>query len=104
MYSDLSQREIEHILFMEHGGRIGCHSDGPSYVVPVCYGYDGTHVYGHTRDGMKLRIMHANPSCPVDAITMSNAFELTATSRDGLMYQKSQLAEIGASAREYFAQ
>ncbi len=43
-------------------------------------------------------------SCPVDAITMSNAFELTATSRDGLIYQKVQLAEIGASAREYFAQ
>lgn len=43
-------------------------------------------------------------SCPVDAITMSNAFELSVTSRDGLIFQKSQLAEIGATAREYFAQ
>ncbi len=43
-------------------------------------------------------------SCPVDAITMSNAFELSVTSRDGLIYQKTQLAEIGANAREYFAQ
>ncbi len=43
-------------------------------------------------------------SCPVDAITMSNAFELTVLSREGLIYQKSQLAEIGDQAREYFAQ
>ena len=43
-------------------------------------------------------------SCPVDAITMSNAFELSVTTRDGLIYQKSQLAEIGSTAREYFAQ
>ncbi len=43
-------------------------------------------------------------SCPVDAITMSNAFELSVTTRDGLIYQKSQLAEIGDTAREYFAQ
>ncbi|MCA1670381.1 MAG: NADH-quinone oxidoreductase subunit I [Thermomicrobia bacterium] len=43
-------------------------------------------------------------SCPVDAITMSNAFELSVTTREGLIYQKSQLAEIGATAREYFAQ
>ena len=35
---------------------------------------------------------------------MSNAFELSVTSRDGLIYQKSQLAEIGSTAREYFAQ
>jgi formate hydrogenlyase subunit 6/NADH:ubiquinone oxidoreductase subunit I len=40
----------------------------------------------------------------VDAITMSNAFELSVTTREALMYQKVQLAEIGASAREYFAQ
>ncbi len=43
-------------------------------------------------------------ACPVDAITMSNAFELSVTTREGLIYQKSQLAEIGATAREYFAQ
>jgi NADH-quinone oxidoreductase subunit I len=43
-------------------------------------------------------------SCPVDAITMSNAFELSVTTREGLMYQKMQLAEVGAGAREYFAQ
>ncbi len=43
-------------------------------------------------------------ACPVDAISMSSAFELATTSRDGLIFQKSQLAEIGASTREYFAQ
>lgn len=43
-------------------------------------------------------------SCPVDAITMSNPFEMSTTAREGLIFQKAQLAEIGASAREYFAQ
>ncbi len=36
--------------------------------------------------------------CPVDAITMSQEYELTVLDRDGLVYTKTELAEIGAQA------
>jgi uncharacterized protein len=62
MYGDLSAHEIERLLSSELVGRIGCHSDGQTYVVPTSYAYDGTGVYVYTREGMKLRMMRANPS------------------------------------------
>jgi formate hydrogenlyase subunit 6/NADH:ubiquinone oxidoreductase subunit I len=34
--------------------------------------------------------------CPVDAITMSSAFERSVLDRDGLIYTKTELAAFGA--------
>ena len=36
--------------------------------------------------------------CPVDAITMSTEYELSVLDRDGLVYTKTELAEIGAQS------
>jgi nitroimidazol reductase NimA-like FMN-containing flavoprotein (pyridoxamine 5'-phosphate oxidase superfamily) len=36
------------------------------YVVPVTYVYDGTHVWGHSMDGAKLRAMRAHPEVCVE--------------------------------------
>jgi nitroimidazol reductase NimA-like FMN-containing flavoprotein (pyridoxamine 5'-phosphate oxidase superfamily) len=62
MYGDLSIHEIEHVLTSERVGRIGCHSEGQTYVVPTSYAYDGACVYVYSREGMKLRMMRANPA------------------------------------------
>lgn len=62
MYGDLSAHEIEQVLSSEFVGRIGCHSNGQTYVVPTSYYYDGLCIYVHSREGMKLRMMRANPS------------------------------------------
>lgn len=62
MYGDLSAHEIERVLSNAFVGRIGCHSDGQTYVVPTSYAYDGTSVYVYSREGMKMRMMRANPS------------------------------------------
>jgi hypothetical protein len=57
----LSEAEIEAVLGRELIGRVGCHADGRTYVVPITYAYaDGT-VYAHTADGLKLRMMRDNP-------------------------------------------
>jgi len=42
-------------------GRIGCHSDGITYVVPVNYIYDGSNIYSHAAKGMKIDLMRKNP-------------------------------------------
>jgi nitroimidazol reductase NimA-like FMN-containing flavoprotein (pyridoxamine 5'-phosphate oxidase superfamily) len=61
MLGELTSEQIEHLLHREVVGRIGCHAEGRTYVVPVNYAYDGECLYGHAADGMKLRMMRANP-------------------------------------------
>ena len=61
MLGELNDQEIDLILRKQRVGRIGCHAEGVTYVVPVGYAYDGAAVYGLSAEGMKLRMMRANP-------------------------------------------
>jgi nitroimidazol reductase NimA-like FMN-containing flavoprotein (pyridoxamine 5'-phosphate oxidase superfamily) len=61
MLGELTREQMEHLLHSEVVGRIGCHADDRTYVVPVNYVYDGEYVYGHAAEGMRLRMMRANP-------------------------------------------
>jgi len=62
MIEKLSDKQIEEVLTTQVVGRIGCHSDGLTYIVPISYVYDGRYVYGITVEGLKLKIMRKNPS------------------------------------------
>jgi nitroimidazol reductase NimA-like FMN-containing flavoprotein (pyridoxamine 5'-phosphate oxidase superfamily) len=59
--TELSQAEIDELLREQVVGRIGCHADGLTYVVPVIYAYDGDALYVASVDGQKVRMMRANP-------------------------------------------
>jgi nitroimidazol reductase NimA-like FMN-containing flavoprotein (pyridoxamine 5'-phosphate oxidase superfamily) len=61
MLGELTAEQINAVLFDEVVGRIGCHGDGRTYVVPVTYVFDGDAVYAHSADGLKIRMMRANP-------------------------------------------
>lgn len=62
MIGELAPPQIEELLQNELIGRIGCHHNGTTYIVPVSYAYDGTYVYVHTYEGMKIEIMRHNPA------------------------------------------
>jgi nitroimidazol reductase NimA-like FMN-containing flavoprotein (pyridoxamine 5'-phosphate oxidase superfamily) len=66
MLGQLTSNQIEDLLRGEVVARIGCISEGRVYVVPVTYVYDGTHVWGHSMDGAKLRAMRAHPEVCVE--------------------------------------
>lgn len=57
----LNHDEIDHLLRTEIVGRIGCHADGTTYVVPVTYVYAHGCIYGLLSAGMTLRLLRANP-------------------------------------------
>ncbi|MDP4261487.1 MAG: pyridoxamine 5'-phosphate oxidase family protein [Bacteroidota bacterium] len=61
MFGKLTTGEIEEVLNNQLIGRIGCHNDDITYVVPVSYAYDGDYIYGHTEEGLKINIMRQNP-------------------------------------------
>ena len=61
MLGELNEAQIEQLLRDEVVGRIGCHSAGFGYVVPITYAYADGCVYGHSGPGRKIAMMRANP-------------------------------------------
>jgi nitroimidazol reductase NimA-like FMN-containing flavoprotein (pyridoxamine 5'-phosphate oxidase superfamily) len=61
MFGTLTRKEIDDALTTQCIGRIGCHADNTTYVVPISYAYDGENIYCHTQEGMKIKMMRQNP-------------------------------------------
>ncbi len=61
MFGELDDPQIDALLLSQVVGRIACHGEGQTYVVPVTYVYAGGAILGHTYEGLKVRIMRANP-------------------------------------------
>jgi hypothetical protein len=59
--AELDRADIDDLLQGQTVGRIGCHADGLTYVVPVIYAYDGEGFYAYSLEGQKIRMMRANP-------------------------------------------
>jgi hypothetical protein len=62
MWGDLDEGQIDDLLKSEVIGRIGCFDGNKIYVVPITYAYDNGYIYGHTKDGLKIRMMRKNPN------------------------------------------
>ncbi|GAB4092562.1 pyridoxamine 5'-phosphate oxidase family protein [Flaviaesturariibacter terrae] len=58
----MNPEEIESFLRTQLVGRIGCHADGITYVVPISYTYDGSYIYCHSAPGRKIDMMRKNPN------------------------------------------
>lgn len=61
MLGVLDKDQIERVLRTERMGRIAAHADDRTYIVPISYAYDGRSIYAHSAEGLKLRMMRANP-------------------------------------------
>jgi nitroimidazol reductase NimA-like FMN-containing flavoprotein (pyridoxamine 5'-phosphate oxidase superfamily) len=72
MFGILNPQEIETVLQQQVVGRVGCHAEGLTYVVPISYGYDGKYIYGHTVEGMKIQMMRKNPVLCFEVDVMQN--------------------------------
>lgn len=59
---ELTRDEIDELLHEQVVGRVGCHVDGLTYVVPLIYAYDGKAVYVASIEGRKTEMMRANPN------------------------------------------
>jgi len=72
MIGTLGSSEIEEVLHQQVMGRIACHADGKSYIVPVSYAYDGEYIYVNTREGLKVQMMRKNPEICFETEVMEN--------------------------------
>ncbi len=62
MVAKLNPKQIDEVLEHQVLGRLGCHSRGKTYIVPVNYAYNSGYIYGCSKKGMKIRIMRQNPA------------------------------------------
>jgi uncharacterized protein len=61
MLGQLDATQIEELLESEVIGRLGCHAQGRTYVVPIAYAYENGAIIAHSTEGLKLRMMRENP-------------------------------------------
>jgi nitroimidazol reductase NimA-like FMN-containing flavoprotein (pyridoxamine 5'-phosphate oxidase superfamily) len=61
MLGELREYQVEELLKSAAVGRIGCHSGGITYIVPVNFVYEDSAVYAHSAAGMKIDMMRQNP-------------------------------------------
>lgn len=61
MLGKLSEKQIEDLLTRRVTGRIGCHADGATYVVPINYVYRSPNIFAHSTSGKKIEMMRKNP-------------------------------------------
>jgi len=61
MLGILTEEQIEELLTRQVTGRIGCHADGETYIVPINYVYRNGSVYAHSGPGKKIDMLHKNP-------------------------------------------
>jgi len=58
----MSAAEIDDFILVQKIGRIGCHVDGVTYVVPVIFAWDTDAFYIYTTEGQKVSMMRQNSS------------------------------------------
>lgn len=61
MSNELNETQIDAVLHHNVIGHLGCCIGHQPYVVPMCYAYDGTNIYGRTYEGLKLNSLRKNP-------------------------------------------
>jgi hypothetical protein len=106
MLGELNPQEIEELLSSEFTGRIGCHADGRTYVVPLTYAYDVGCVYCHSAEGLKLRMMRRNPVVcfEVDRVQdMGNWESVIATGRFEELSGRDALAAMDVLIKRFVA-
>ncbi len=61
MLGTLNEQQIEDLLTRQVTGRLGCHADGITYIVPVNYFYRHNTIFAHSGEGKKIMMMRKNP-------------------------------------------
>lgn len=61
MLGDLNKRQIIDLLERQVFGRLGCHANGETYVVPINYVYRNNAIYAHSANGKKIEMMRLSP-------------------------------------------
>jgi nitroimidazol reductase NimA-like FMN-containing flavoprotein (pyridoxamine 5'-phosphate oxidase superfamily) len=75
MLGELSEKQMDDLLTHQVTGRLGCHANGITYVVPVNYVYKNGVIYAHSAQGNKIEMMRKNPKVCFEVDEIESIFK-----------------------------
>lgn len=72
MLGILNEQQVDEVLEKNITGRIGCTDGKMVYIIPITYLYDGKYIIGHSKEGMKIRLMREHPEVCFEVDEMLN--------------------------------
>lgn len=75
MLGELNEKQIESVLRHQIIGRLGCHYDDETYLVPLNYVYKDGYVYAHSGPGKKIDMMRKNPKVCFEVEELDSIFQ-----------------------------
>lgn len=72
MLISLTPNQIDEVLKTQLVGRIGCHVNNITYVVPISYAYSDDAIYCHSYEGLKIDMMRQNPEVCFEVDVLEN--------------------------------
>jgi nitroimidazol reductase NimA-like FMN-containing flavoprotein (pyridoxamine 5'-phosphate oxidase superfamily) len=93
MLGKLEQPEIEALLSRQVIGRLGCHAQGTTYIVPVNYVYKNGVIYAHSGPGKKIEMMRKNPKVCFEVDDIKNIFSWKSVIAWGTFEEITDIAE-----------
>jgi nitroimidazol reductase NimA-like FMN-containing flavoprotein (pyridoxamine 5'-phosphate oxidase superfamily) len=94
MLGELNIEMQEELLKTQLLGRIGCHADGTTYIVPVHYVYDDPNVYAHSAKGLKIDLMRKNPEVCFEIDNVESFFNWQSVICWGLFEEITDMREM----------
>jgi uncharacterized protein len=58
---EMDEVEVDEFMHRRVVGRVGCHLDGLTYVVPVIFAWEAGSAYVYSTEGQKVAMMRGNP-------------------------------------------
>ncbi len=74
MLGTLTDQQMHSLLTQQVTGRIACHAQGKTYIVPVNYVYSAPCIYSHSSNGTKIAMMRENPEVCFEVDEIQNIF------------------------------
>ena len=93
MLGELNEQQIDALLKEQVTGRIACHANGVTYIIPVNYVFDGTYIYGHSSAGKKIEMMRHNPQVCFEVDEIQSIFKWRSVVAWGKFEEVTDIAE-----------
>lgn len=74
MLGDLNKKEIIDLLERQVVGRLGCHANNETYIVPLNFVYQNNAIYAHSGAGKKVDMMRINSKVCFQVDEIHDAF------------------------------
>ena len=75
MLGQLNEKQIDTLLTQQVVGRLGCHYNDETYIVPLNYVYRNGMVYAHSGPGKKIDMMRESPNVCFEVEEIENIFQ-----------------------------